>query len=100
MSKKADVLAGIAAGRPKTGPRTVHVDVTNACNAACITCWDHSPLLLEQRSPQWKKRRWELAKFDELLADLDAMGSVQAMILSGMGDPLVHPDIYAMIAGT
>lgn len=98
MSKTTQVLAGIAAGRPSTGPRTVHVDVTNACNAACITCWDHSPLLLEQRSPQWKKRRWELAKFDELLADLDAMGSVQAMILSGMGDPLVHPDIYAMIA--
>jgi MoaA/NifB/PqqE/SkfB family radical SAM enzyme len=98
MSKKRDVLAGIAAGRPTTGPRTVHVDVTNACNAACITCWDHSPLLVEQRSPQWKKRRWELSKFDELLGDLDALGSVQAMILSGMGDPLVHPDIYAMIA--
>ena len=98
MSKKADVVAGIAAGRPKTGPRTVHIDVTNACNAACITCWDHSPLLVEKRSAQWKKQRWELAKFDELLADLDAMKSVQAVILSGMGDPLVHPDIYAMIA--
>jgi MoaA/NifB/PqqE/SkfB family radical SAM enzyme len=91
------VLAGIAAGAPVTGPRTVHVDVTNACNAACITCWDHSPLLVETRSAAWKKRRIDLAAFDELVADLAALGSVKAMILSGMGDPLVHPDIYAMI---
>jgi MoaA/NifB/PqqE/SkfB family radical SAM enzyme len=98
VTKLANVLAGIAAGTPVTGPRTVHIDVTNACNAACITCWDHSPLLLEQRSPQWKKRRIELAVFDELVADLVALGSVKAVILSGMGDPLVHPDIYEMIA--
>ena len=91
------VLDGIAAGRPVLGPRTVHVDVTNACNAACITCWDHSPLLATARTPAWKKRRWELATFDALLEDLDALGSVQAIILSGMGDPLVHPDIYAII---
>lgn len=97
MSKQA-ILAGIAAGAPRTGPRTVHVDVTNACNAACITCWDHSPLLVEQRSVAWKKRRIDLATFDALVADLAALGSVKAMILSGMGDPLVHPDIYAMIA--
>jgi hypothetical protein len=51
---KRDVLDGLAAGVPRTGPRTVHVDVTNACNAACITCWDHSPLLVEQRSVAWK----------------------------------------------
>jgi MoaA/NifB/PqqE/SkfB family radical SAM enzyme len=95
---KSKVIAGIAAGTPLTGPRTVHVDVTNACNAACITCWDHSPLLVEQRSPQWKKRRIDRAIFDELVTDLAALGSVKAVILSGMGDPLVHPDIYAMIA--
>jgi MoaA/NifB/PqqE/SkfB family radical SAM enzyme len=97
MSKRA-VLDGIAAGTPQAGPRTVHIDVTNACNAACITCWDHSPLLVERRSVTWKKRRIDLAVFEELVADLAALGSVKAIILSGMGDPLVHPDIYDMIA--
>ena len=96
MSKR-EILDGIRDGVPRTGPRTVHVDVTNACNAACITCWDHSPLLVEQRSAAWKKRKLDLAVFDELVADLAALGSVKAIILSGMGDPLVHPDIYAMI---
>ena len=92
------VLAAIASGQPTSGPRTVHVDVTNACNAACITCWDHSPLLHEPRTPAWKKQRWDLAAFEALVADLAALGSVKNVILSGMGDPLVHPDIMAMIA--
>ncbi len=97
MSKR-EILEGIAAGTPRTGPRTVHIDVTNACNAACITCWDHSPLLDEARPPAWKKRRIELSAFEVLVADLAALGSVTSVILSGMGDPLVHPDIYEMIA--
>jgi MoaA/NifB/PqqE/SkfB family radical SAM enzyme len=96
--KTRDIVAAIAAGAPTSGPRTVHVDVTNACNAACITCWDHSPLLHEARTPAWKRQRWELARFDALVEDLAGLGSVKSVILSGMGDPLVHPDIHAMIA--
>jgi MoaA/NifB/PqqE/SkfB family radical SAM enzyme len=92
------ILDGIAAGIPATGPLTVHVDVTNACNAACITCWDHSPLLHEARPASWKKVRLAREDFERLVAELASLGSVRSMILSGMGDPLVHPDIYAMIA--
>lgn len=90
-------LEAIATGVSGSGPRTVHIDVTNACNAACVTCWDHSPLLHEQRSPRWKKTKLDLATFTDLVADLAALGSVKNVILSGMGDPLVHPDIYEMI---
>jgi MoaA/NifB/PqqE/SkfB family radical SAM enzyme len=92
-----ETIAAIAAGTPPAGPRTVHVDVTNACNAACITCWDHSPLLVEARPATWKKRRIDLAAFEVLVDDLAALGTVRNIILSGMGDPLVHPDIHAMI---
>ncbi|MEZ4219738.1 MAG: radical SAM protein [Polyangiaceae bacterium] len=94
MKLRERVLQGIAAGKPGTGPLTVHVDVTNACNAACITCWDHSPLLTQPRSAQWKRMRMEGAVFRRLIEELDALGSLQAVILSGMGDPLVHPEIY------
>lgn len=95
---KDQVLAGIVVGRPLLGPQTVHVDLTNACNAACITCWDHSPALDTPRSTQWKKQRIDPADFEALLEDLDGLGSVQAMILSGMGDPLVHPEVDRLIA--
>ncbi|HEY0253709.1 MAG TPA: radical SAM protein, partial [Kofleriaceae bacterium] len=91
-------LDAIRDGVAGSGPRTVHVDVTNACNAACITCWDHSPLLVEKRSAQWKKTKLDRETFAELVEDLVALGSVKNVILSGMGDPLVHRDIYEMIA--
>lgn len=98
MKLRERVLQGIRGGAPTTGPLTVHIDVTNACNAACVTCWDHSPLLATPRSSAWKKQRMDLERFSALMRDLDSFGSVSAIILSGMGDPLVHPEIYEMMA--
>ena len=92
------MLEGIAAGAPVIGPQQVHIDVTNRCNAACITCWDHSPLLRIARSRAWKRERIDTDRFTRLMADLDALGSVGAIVLSGMGEPLTHPDIYTMMA--
>ncbi len=94
---RAAVLEGIAQGVPRVGPQQVHVDVTNRCNAACVTCWDHSPLLKTPRSRAWKRQRLDLGRFTRLMADLDAVGSVRALVLSGMGEPLTHPDIYDMM---
>jgi MoaA/NifB/PqqE/SkfB family radical SAM enzyme len=95
---RARILAGIRAGRPLQGPAEVHVDITNGCNAACITCWDHSPLLDRPRPAEWKRRRLSLPRFQALCDELAALGSVRAFVLSGMGDPLTHPDAPAMMA--
>ena len=91
------VIEAIAAGEAGRGPRTVHFDVTNACNAACITCWDHSPLLTTARPASWKKQRVDLRELEQLITELAALGSVKNVIVSGMGDPLVHPDIYTIL---
>ena len=90
-------LRGIAEARVLTGPQTVHVDLANGCNTNCVTCWDHSPLLNEQRSSAWKRGRVSLEDFSALAADLAGMNSVEALILSGMGDPFVNPDVYRMV---
>ncbi len=95
---QAQVLAGIQAGRPAIGPQTVHIDVTNTCNAKCITCWDHSPLLKVPRPMSWKQRRLPFEDFEDIVAQLAELGSIRAIILSGMGEPLTHPRIYDMIA--
>ena len=95
---RAEVMAGMRAGRPTTGPLQVHIDITNGCNAACITCWDHSPLLSEPRSNEWKRRRMSLDGFRDVMAQLDEMNSVHAVVVSGMGDPLTHPHVYEMLA--
>ncbi len=87
-------LRGIAEGRVLTGPQTVHVDLANGCNTNCTTCWDHSPLLDRQRTTAWKRALMPYDVFRELAEDLASMGSVEAVILSGMGDPFVNPDVY------
>lgn len=90
-------LRGIAEGRVLTGPQTVHVDLANGCNTNCVTCWDHSPLLNAPRSSGWKRKRVAFEDFSALAEDLASMNSVEALILSGMGDPFVNPDIYRII---
>lgn len=90
-------LRGIAEGRVLTGPQTVHIDLANGCNTNCVTCWDHSPLLNNARSNAWKRKRIAFDDFQMLASDLASMNSVEAVILSGMGDPFVNPDIYRMI---
>lgn len=91
-------LLGIARGEVLTGPQTVHFDLANGCNTNCVTCWDHSPLLNDARPAEWKRKQTAIDDFRRLAADLAAMNSVEAVILSGMGDPFVNPDIYEFIA--
>lgn len=91
-------LDGLDLGRVLTGPSTVHLDITNACNTNCVTCWDHSPLLVQARPAEWKRQRVTVASVERLLDDLDRLGGLEAIILSGMGDPLTHPDVDALIA--
>jgi len=90
-------LQEIVDGTARLGPETVHIDVTNGCNTNCITCWDHSPLLAVARSASWKRKRVDPAEVETLLDDLVALGGLRNIILSGMGEPFTHPDIYAMI---
>lgn len=91
-------VAGIAQGEVLTGPQTVHFDLANGCNTNCVTCWDHSPLLDAPRSVAWKRLTVDGATFQRLAAELAEMRSVEAVILSGMGDPFVNADIYDFIA--
>jgi MoaA/NifB/PqqE/SkfB family radical SAM enzyme len=90
-------LQEIVDGRAVLGPETVHIDVTNGCNTNCITCWDHSPLLTVARTAAWKRRRVDAGEVEALLDDLLGLGGPRAIILSGMGEPFTHPDIYRMI---
>ncbi len=90
-------MRGIAEGKVITGPQTVHFDLANGCNTNCVTCWDHSPMLTVARSAAWKAQRIAYEKFVALASDIASMNSVESVILSGMGDPFVNPDIYRII---
>ncbi|MDY0060383.1 MAG: radical SAM protein [Myxococcota bacterium] len=93
-------LAGLRAGVPQVGPATVHVDLANRCNTTCVTCWHHSPLLRPEHRPSPATLRQLLpwATYCRLLDDLQELGGLEELILSGMGEPLLHPDAYQMLA--
>ncbi|MCC6214202.1 MAG: radical SAM protein [Polyangiaceae bacterium] len=95
--ERSRVLQGIERGAPFHGPETIHVDVTNACHASCVTCWDHSPLLRVARAPEWKRRRMAPERLEALLDDASTLGGLRKIILSGMGEPFGHPDIERLI---
>ncbi len=91
-------LVAMDRGEPILGPQTLHIDVTNGCNTNCVTCWDHSPLLQIGRSVAWKKQKIDAAALACILNDVAELGGLSAVILSGMGEPFTHPEIYDMIA--
>ncbi len=91
-------LAGIADGEVLTGPQTIHLDITNGCNTNCITCWDHSPLLKIGRSSAWRSgSAWTSKPVERVLDDAMSLGGLQAVIVSGMGEPFTHPKVYAIL---
>lgn len=91
-------LLGMHLGKPLVGPDTIHIDVTNGCNTNCVTCWDHSPHLTEARPQNWKRQKIDLATVTDILNETSELGGLRSVILSGMGEPFTHPEIYSMIA--
>lgn len=88
---------GYLEGLPRTGPETVHIDVTNACNLDCVTCWNYGPTLSAPKDTRWKRQRIDPAVFAQVLGEVAASG-VERIVLSGGGEPFTHPDIEDFIA--
>lgn len=90
-------LEGLDRGQVAIGPRSIHIDVTNTCNTDCVTCWDHSPHLAAPRPASWKRQRTSAAAVEALLDDVLSLGGLEAVVVSGMGDPFTHPEVYRII---
>ncbi len=90
-------LQGYLAHRPGQGPETVHIDIINACNLNCVTCWNHAPGLVAPKPAVWKSQRMDAAVFARVLAEVADAGT-ERIILSGGGEPFVHPRMVDFIA--
>lgn len=90
-------LRSLDDGIVRLGPRTLHLDITNACNTDCITCWDHSPHLDAPRPVAWKRQRADVGFLTALVDAAAALGGLQSIIVSGMGEPFTHPDVYTLL---
>ena len=101
VPRSALQLAGYAHGRRAfTGPTTVQVDLTDACNQSCLVCWLHAPTLKERNKARIERDAslpWEV--FTALLDDLSALGTSE-IYFAGGGEPLVHKRAWDALAET
>ncbi len=95
-------LLGALTGGVFRGPNTFHLDVANACNVNCKYCWFHSPLSKNRKDAAlfdsaWRSEMIDWDVFCALVDDLQALGSREDILLSGKGEPLLHPRCLDMV---
>ena len=93
---------GVLCNAPLIGPRTFHLDVANGCNTDCAYCWFHSPFSADRPDAdafdaRWKAQLMPWPMFENLVDDLHAVGCTEDVVLSGKGEPLIHPRILDMV---
>ena len=96
-------LLGALTGGVFRGPHTVHLDVANACNVNCIYCWFHSPLSADRDDAEafdaaWRSEMVPWSVVTGLVDDLVALDAREDVLLSGKGEPLLHPRCLDMVA--
>ncbi len=86
------VLQGVEDGRRAfSGPEIVHLDLTNRCNLNCIGCWDRSPLVRRDDDESFLSETLPYELVIGLVDNLNELGGLQSLKLSGGGEPAMHP---------
>jgi MoaA/NifB/PqqE/SkfB family radical SAM enzyme len=86
-SPRAELIDLATSGEPLPSPVEAYFEVANRCNSKCATC----PLTF---SPQEAARQLGLDEFKTLVAQLP---DLRRAVLQGIGEPLLNPDLAAMI---
>ena len=96
-------LLGVLTGGVFRGPATFHLDVANACNVNCAYCWFHSPGSKNRADADsfdaaWRSEMVGWDTFTKIVDDLDRIDGREDVLLSGKGEPLLHPRCLDMVA--
>jgi radical SAM protein with 4Fe4S-binding SPASM domain len=70
-------------------PDRLQVEVTAACNLRCRMC------IVRYQPPYARSASMSLSTFQQLI---DPLPDLREVVLQGIGEPLLAPDIYAMVA--
>ncbi len=76
-----------------TGPEVVNFHLTNFCNLGCKFCWYHSG---KSKAGKVEKKYIDQAVFNKVISDCRSLGT-EAILFSGEGEPLLHPNINGLI---
>ena len=98
LNEKGRLLRGLLTGETaEVGPFYALVDVTRSCNLACLGCRYHSPHVKIPSPGDRSKTNISFRLFEELCNQLGAMGT-ERLILTGEGEPFLHPRLLEMIS--
>jgi radical SAM protein with 4Fe4S-binding SPASM domain len=98
LSQKIKLLRGLLSGeKAYTGPFFVLVDITRRCNLHCLGCRFHSSQMSGATAEDADNRDLSFNLFEKLCHELEALGT-RALVLLGEGEPLLHPQVFDMIA--
>jgi MoaA/NifB/PqqE/SkfB family radical SAM enzyme len=78
------------------GPFCAFICLTSRCNLRCAGCRFHAPDMEQDPVEELEHRDMPLDFFLRLLGELKQMGT-RKMILSGEGEPLLHPCVTEML---
>lgn len=91
---RKDSRLDLASSVPLPAPLTIYVEPTNKCNLSCNFC----PQSLEEYEAKTGPRQhMPLALYEKVMREISTLG-IKSLKLYFFGEPLLHPDIGAMIA--
>jgi len=94
LNNAKDRLRLLGAWKDKllSGPKTVYLDINTNCNINCLYCWIHSPLI--KNHP--KSQGLDLKIIKDII-DTSCKWDVEEIVISGDGEPTLHPQIDGII---
>jgi MoaA/NifB/PqqE/SkfB family radical SAM enzyme len=95
FKENLDLVGALDGSRAYKGPDIVQIDLTDKCNLNCVGCWCHSDLLGESKLKEFKELPYDLVK--KIIEDLHD-GGVKEIMISGSGEPFMHPKIVDIIS--
>lgn len=92
---KTGLSFGLGLSRSLGGPVTVHIEITNICNFRCIYCPQSNP---DTHFDIIGRGKMSFEDYKIILDKIVAAWTLQEIVLTRDGEPLVHPELNRFIA--
>jgi len=98
----ARLRAGTGSGQVLSGPESVQIGPTNLCNARCLFCYSHSPLVAHPKPTTAEPSSRQMLDYEAWMRCLNDLADLRVKYVDyiGLGEPLAHPRIDDALQAT